>query len=176
MDCDVSWLRELVRQVPDFPEPGIRFADITPVLANADALRCAVELIADEFVGKDVDLIAGVDARGFILGAPVACRLGCGFVTIRKTSRLPFKTHRVDYALEYGAGSLEVHQDAAAPGQRVVIIDDVLATGGTAMASAELIELTGATVAAFGFLASIDGLDGASLIAEYESVVALGAL
>ena len=176
MDCDVSWLRELVRQVPDFPEPGIRFADITPVLANADALRCAVELIADEFVGKDVDLIAGVDARGFILGAPVACRLGCGFVPIRKPSRLPFKTHRVDYALEYGAGSLEVHQDAAAPGQRVVIIDDVLATGGTAMASAELIELTGATVAAVGFLASIDGLDGASLIAEYESVVALGAL
>ena len=176
MDCDVSWLRKLVRHVPDFPEPGIRFADITPVLANADALRCAVELLADEFVGKDVDLIAGVDARGFILGAPVACRLGCGFVPIRKPSRLPHKTHRVDYSLEYGTGSLEVHQDAASAGQRVVIIDDVLATGGTAMASAELIELTGATVAAFGFLASIEGLDGESLIKDYESVVALGAL
>jgi adenine phosphoribosyltransferase len=119
MECDVSWLRELVRHVPDFPEPGIRFADITPVLANADALRCAVELLADEFVGKDVDLVAGIDARGFILGAPVACRLGCGFIPIRKPSRLPFKTHRVDYALEYGSGSLEIHQDAAAPGQRL---------------------------------------------------------
>lgn len=176
MECDVSWLRDLVRHVADFPEPGIRFADITPVLANADALRCAVELLADELVGTDVDLIAGVDARGFILGAPVACRLGCGFIPIRKPSRLPYKTHRVDYTLEYGSGSLEIHEDAAAPGQRVVIIDDVLATGGTAMASAELIERTGATVASFGFLASIEGLDGASLIKNYESVVALGAI
>ena len=176
MDCDVSWLRELVRHVPDFPEPGIRFADITPVLANADALRCAVELIADEFVGKDVDLIAGVDARGFILGAPVACRLGCGFVPIRKPERLPYNTHRVDYTLEYGSGSLEIHEDAAGTGQRVVIVDDVLATGGTAKASAELIERTGASVAAFGFLAAIEGLDGAAAIADYESVVALGAI
>lgn len=176
MECDVSWLRELVRHVPDFPEPGIRFADITPVLANADALRCAVELLADEFVGKDVDLIAGVDARGFILGAPVACRLGCGFIPIRKPSRLPYNTHRVDYTLEYGSGSLEIHEDAAGPGQRVVVIDDVLATGGTAMASAELVERTGATVASFGFLAAIEGLDGASLIEKYESVIALGAL
>ena len=162
--------------MPDFPEPGIRFADITPVLANADALRCAVELIADEFVGKEVDLIAGVDARGFILGAPVACRLGLGFIPIRKPSRLPYATHRVDYTLEYGSGSLEIHQDAAAPGQRVVIIDDVLATGGTAKAAAELIERTGATVAALGFLAAIEGLDGAALIDGYESVVALGAI
>lgn len=172
----MSWLRELVRHVPDFPEPGIGFADITPVLANADALRCAVELLADEFVGKDVDLIAGVDARGFILGAPVACRLGCGFIPIRKPSRLPYATHRVDYTLEYGSGSLEIHEDAAAPGQRVVIIDDVLATGGTARAAVELIELTGASVAALAFLGSIDGLNGASLIEGYESVVALGAL
>ena len=176
MECDVSWLGELVRQVPGFPEPGVRCADSTPGLGNADALRCAVELLADEFVGKDVDVVAGVDARGFILGAPVACRLGCGFIPIRKPSRLPYKTHRVDYTLEYGSGSLEIHQDAAAPGQRVVVIDDVLATGGTALASAELIERTGATVASFGFLASIDGLDGASLIANYESIVALGAL
>lgn len=176
MDCNVGWLRELIRHVPDFPEPGIRFADITPVLANADALRCAVELLADEFVGMDVDLIAGIDARGFILGAPVACRLGCGFVPIRKPDRLPHTTHRVDYALEYGTGSLELHQDAAGTGQQVVVIDDVLATGGTARAAAELIERTGATVAAMGFLAAIEGLDGAARIAGYESVIALGAL
>lgn len=176
MKCDVSWLRELVRHVPDFPEPGVRFADITPVLAHADGLRCAVELLVDEFVGTDVDLIAGVDARGFILGAPIACRLGCGFIPIRKPSRLPAATHRVDYTLEYGSGSLEIHQDAAEAGQRVVIIDDVLATGGTAKAAAELVELTGATVAAFGFLASIDGLSGAELISDYEVMSALGAL
>lgn len=176
MDCDVSWLRALVRHVPDFPEPGIRFADITPLLANADALRCAVELISDEFVGQDVDMVAGIDARGFILGAPIACRLGCGFIPIRKPSRLPFDTHRVDYTLEYGSGSLEVHTDASGAGQRVLIVDDVLATGGTAKASAQLIEQTGATVAAIGFLASIDGLDGASQLEGYETITALGAI
>lgn len=176
MDCDVSWLRKLVRHVPDFPEPGIRFADITPVLADADALRCAVELLADEFVGMDVDLIAGIDARGFILGAPVACRLGCGFVPIRKPDRLPHRTHRVDYELEYASGALEIHVDAASAGQRVVVIDDVLATGGTARAAAELIERTGATVAAFGFLAAIEGLGGHRLLEGFEWTVALGEL
>lgn len=176
MECDVSWLRELVRHIPDFPEPGIRFADISPVLGNADALRCAVELLADEFVGTGVDLIAGVDARGFILGAPIACRLGCGFVPIRKPSKLPAETYRVDYALEYGTSSLEIHKDAAGPGQQVVIIDDVLATGGTAMAAAQLVEKTGATVDALGFLAAIEGLNGADVIAGYPSVVALGEL
>lgn len=176
MECDVTWLRELVRKVPDFPEPGIQFADITPVLGNADALRCAVELVADEFVGTDIDLIAGIDARGFILAAPVACRLGCGFVPIRKPGKLPCDLHQVEYSLEYGSGSLEMHQDACGPGQRVLVIDDVLATGGTAKAAIELVERTGATVAAVGFLASIEGLDGASMIEGYESIVALGAL
>lgn len=174
MDCDVEWLRALVRHIADFPEPGIRFADITPVLANADALRCAVELLADEFVGRDVDLIAGVDARGFILAAPIACRLGCGFVPIRKPGRLPSATHEMSYQLEYGAGSLEVHRDAAAPGQRVVVIDDVLATGGTAAAAAALIEQTGATVDGLGFLLSVPGLDGASRLDGHKIVVALG--
>jgi len=176
MECDVGWLRELVREVPDFPEPGIRFADITPVLANADALRCAVELIADEFVGKEVDVIAGVDARGFILGAPIACRLGCGFIPIRKPDRLPFEKHRVDYTLEYGSGSLEMHVDAAQRGQRVVIVDDILATGGTAKAAAELVEMSGATVVALGFLASIEGLNGAALLGGYDHMAALGAI
>ena len=136
----------------------------------------AIDLIADEFVSRDIDLVAGIDARGFILAAPIARRLGCGFIPIRKTSKLPYKTYRIDYDLEYGSGSLEVHQDAARAGQRVVIIDDVLATGGTSRASAELIERTGAIVAAFGFLASIEGLNGADLISDYDSVIALGAV
>ena len=174
MDCDVEWLRALVRQIPDFPEPGVNFADITPVLANADALRCAVELLADEFVGRDVDLIAGVDARGFILGAPIACRLGCGFVPIRKPGRLPAEIHEMSYELEYGADTLELHKDAAGPGQRVVVIDDVLATGGTAATAAALVERTGATVDGLGFLLAIPGLDGAARLAARKTVIALG--
>lgn len=176
MDCDVSWLRALVRHVEDFPEPGVRFADITPVLGNADALRCAVELLADEFVGREIDLIAGIDARGFILGAPVACRLGCGFLPVRKPDRLPGETHRVDYALEYGTGSLEIHRDATGPGQRVVIIDDVLATGGTALAAVELIERAGATVDALAFLASIEGLEGEARFDGRRTISVLGPL
>lgn len=176
MQCDVEWLRALIRHVDDFPEAGVRFADITPVLGNADALRCAVELLADEFVGRNVDLIAGVDARGFILGAPVACRLGCGFVPIRKPGKLPAQTHRVEYQLEYGSGSLEMHADAAGSGQRVVLIDDVLATGGTAAAAAELIIRTGAAVEAIAVLGEIEGLDGASRLGDYEVVNVLGSL
>lgn len=174
MECDVEWLKALVRHVDDFPSPGIRFADITTVLANADALRCAVELLADEFVGRDVDLIAGIEARGFILGAPVACRLGCGFVPIRKPGKLPADTYRIDYALEYGTDSLEMHRDGAAPGQRVVLIDDVLATGGTASAAIELVEQTGATVEAIGFLATIAGLNGMDRIQGHEAISVLG--
>lgn len=176
MVCDVDWLRELVRVVPDFPEPGIRFADITTLLANADGLRCAVELLADEFVGRDIDLVAGVDARGFILGAPVAYRLGCGFAPIRKPDRLPAAKHRVDYTLEYGSGSLEMHTDAASAGQSVLLVDDILATGGTAGAAIDLIEMTGATVAAVGFLASIDGLDGAGQLRGHDAFTVLGAI
>ncbi len=175
MDCDVAWLRELVRNVADFPKPGVAFADITPMLAHADALRCAVELVADEFVGQDVDLVAGVDARGFILAAPVACRLGAGFVPIRKAGRLPAPTHSLTYDLEYGTDTLEIHTDAASPGQQVLLIDDVLATGGTAVAAAELIAKTGATVAGIAFLLEIDGLNGRDRLGAHDVVCALGA-
>jgi len=176
MDCDVGWLRTLVRHIPDFPQPGVSFADITPVLADADALRCVVELVADEFVGRDIDLVAGIDARGFILGSAVACRLGAGFIPIRKTGRLPHETVSVTYDLEYGSDTLELHVDAAAPGQRVLIVDDVLATGGTAKAAAQLIQSTGATIDALAFLLAIEGLAGASQIADHTTFVALGDL
>lgn len=176
MDCDVSWLRTLVRHIPDFPQPGVSFADITPVLANADALRCIVELVADEFVGRDIDLVAGIDARGFILGSAVACRLGAGFIPIRKQGRLPHDTVTVSYDLEYGSDTLELHVDAAAPGQRVLIVDDVLATGGTAKAAADLVASTGATIDALAFLLSIDGLSGVTQLSDHTTFVALGAL
>lgn len=172
----MSWLRTLVRQVPDFPEPGISFADITPLLAHADGLRCAVELLTDEFVGQDVDLVAGIDARGFILGSAVACRLGAGFIPIRKSGRLPHETVSVTYDLEYGTDTLELHVDAATVGQRVLIIDDVLATGGTAQAAIELVNATGATIEAIAFLLAIEGLPRAALLADYTTFVALGEL
>lgn len=174
MSCDVAWLRALVRHVEDFPEPGVRFADITPILSNPDALRCAVELIADEFVGRGIDQIVGIDARGFILAAPVAVRLGCGFVPMRKPGKLPAAVERIEYDFEYGSGVLEMHADAPVERQRVVLIDDVLATGGTARAALTLLERAGANVDGVGFLATIAGLDGATRLAEHELVSVLG--
>lgn len=176
MDCDVGWLRTLVRPVADFPKPGVTFADITPVLADADAIRCVVELLADEFVGRDIDLVAGIDARGFILGSAVACRLGAGFIPLRKPGRLPCETTAVSYELEYGRATLEMHVDAAHESDRVLIVDDVLATGGTAAAAAQLIRSTGATIEALAFLLAIEGLDGAAALGEHATFVALGSV
>ncbi len=175
MECDVAWLRDLIRNVEDFPSPGVRFADITPLLANADGLRCSVELLADEFVGREIDLVVGIDARGFILGAPVACRLGCGFVPVRKPGRLPAAVESVSYELEYGSDTLEMHADAIQPGQRVLIIDDVLATGGTASAAQKLVSATGGVVDALGFLLEIDALNGRNQLGGAHAVCALGA-
>lgn len=176
MECDVEWMRALVRHIPDFPEPGVQFADITPILGDADALRCAVELMVDCFVGQDIDSVAGIDARGFILGAPIACRLGCGFIPIRKPGRLPAEVHEVTYDLEYGSDTLQIHQDAARAGERVLIIDDVLATGGTAAAAVDLVTQTGADVVGVGFLLSIAALNGADRLSDHELFVALGAV
>ncbi len=151
-------LAGLIRDVPDYPEPGVVFKDITPLLADATAFGTAVAALAAGHEG--VDKVAGIEARGFILAAPVACRLGVGFVPVRKHGKLPGPTHAQSYELEYGTATVEVHVDAFAPGDRVLLVDDVLATGGTAAATAELIRRCGAEVTALSVLIELGFLGG----------------
>lgn len=160
----VEALTRLVRDVPDFPEPGIVFKDITPLLADPAGFAAVVEALAEAGRGPDgqvvVDKVVGMEARGFILAAPVALALGVGFVPVRKAGKLPHDTHDVAYELEYGDAVLELHQDAVAPGERVLLVDDVLATGGTARATAELVRRCGADVAGFAVLMELAFLSG----------------
>ena len=151
---------DLVRDVPDFPKPGILFKDITPVVQNHAALKEAVKLLAEWAREKKVDAVVGVEARGFIFGAPVALDLGVGFVPLRKLGKLPYNRVTEEYALEYGTNTVEMHEDSIQTGQRVVIIDDLLATGGTAAAAGRLVERLGGVVAGFGFLIELDFLAG----------------
>lgn len=166
----VEALTRLVRDVPDFPEPGVLFKDITPLLADAEGFAAVVEGLAA--AGRDaagataVDKVLGMEARGFILAAPVALALGVGFVPVRKAGKLPHDTHSVAYALEYGEAVLELHQDAVAPGERVLVVDDVLATGGTAKATHELVAACGATTASFAFLMELGFLDGRAVLGD----------
>jgi adenine phosphoribosyltransferase len=149
-----------IRDIPDYPQPGVMFKDITPLLADGPAFRQVVAALAGVYSG--VDKVAGIEARGFILAAPVACALGSGFVPIRKQGKLPGPSYAETYALEYGTATIEVHQDAFAPGDRVLLVDDVLATGGTAAASADLVRRSGATVAGIVVLLELGFLDGRS--------------
>jgi len=171
IDAELARLTGLIRDVPDYPQPGVVFKDITPLLADASGFAAAVAALAAGH-GR-IDKVAGIEARGFILAAPVACSLGVGFVPVRKLGKLPGPTHAQTYQLEYGTATVEVHVDSFRPGDRVLIIDDVLATGGTAAAAAELIRRSGAEVAALsvlielGFLggrANLPGLDIRSLL------------
>lgn len=159
-------LRLLVRDIPDYPQPGVIFKDITPLLADAQGFAATVRALAS---GHDsIDKVAGIEARGFILAAPVAYRLGVGFVPVRKSGKLPGPTHAETYELEYGTATVEVHVDAFAPGDRVLMIDDVLATGGTAAATAELIRRAGAEVVSLGVLIELGFLDGRSRLPRLE--------
>jgi adenine phosphoribosyltransferase len=169
----VADLRAAVRDVPDFPKPGIVFKDITPLLATGPLFRDACELMAAPFADSGVGLVAAVESRGFLLGGPIANALGVGIVPIRKVGKLPYTTQRVTYALEYGTDSLEVHIDACRDRGRVLIVDDVLATGGTAAAACELIESVGGEVAGCSFLIALGFLDGARRLAgrRIESVL-----
>lgn len=153
-------LRRYVRDVPDFPTPGILFRDITPLLASAEAFGAAIEAMAEPFRGGDAVKIAGIEARGFMFGAAVARQLGLGFVPVRKPGKLPGRTERIAYGLEYGSDALEVHADAFQPGEGVLIVDDVLATGGTSAAAAELVERLGAHVSAMVFCIELAALKG----------------
>jgi len=155
-------LKKKIRHVPDFPKAGILFYDITTLLRDPDGFRIAVDSLAAPFKSGSVDLVVGMESRGFIFGAVVADRLGCGFVPVRKVGKLPSKTRRATYALEYGTDSLEIHDDAIVEGQRVLIVDDLLATGGTAKATLDLVKGSGGTVVGLAFLIELIGLDGRS--------------
>ena len=159
----VEALTRLVRDVPDFPEPGVLFKDIAPLLADADGFAAVVEALAETGRGPDggvvVDKVVGMEARGFILAAPVALALGVGFVPVRKAGKLPRETHATSYSLEYGEATLEVHRDAIAPGERVLLVDDVLATGGTVAATRQLVEECGGVCVGVSVLLELGFLD-----------------
>ena len=161
-------LKKLIREVPDFPKPGILFYDITTLLKDPVGLHRAVDSLANHYVGRAVDRVVGIEARGFIFAPMVAYRLNSGFVPVRKPKKLPDECARVTYQLEYGQDSLEVHRDAISKGQDVLIIDDVLATGGTAAAVAQLVESLGGRVAGLGFLIELEFLKGREKLSRYE--------
>ena len=161
-------LRALIREIPDFPEPNILFRDITPLLGNAAAYRQAIDWFASCCADERIDAVVGIESRGFIFGAPLAERLGAGFVPVRKPGRLPADRHREEYRLEYGSNVLEIHQDALQPGQRAVIVDDLLATGGTALATVKLVGRTGAAIHSLAFLIELSELKGRDRLAHYR--------
>jgi adenine phosphoribosyltransferase len=154
-------LAGLVRDIPDFPRAGVAFKDLTPLLADAEGFAVVVEHLADHFADRGIDKVVGIEARGFVVAAPVAVRLGAGFVPVRKLGKLPFTTRSAEYELEYGTDQLEIHTDAVRPGERIAVIDDVLATGGTAAATVRLVEQLGAAVDGLGFVVELAFLDGA---------------
>jgi adenine phosphoribosyltransferase len=158
-------IKEKIRDVPDFPKKGILFKDITPVLQDPPSFRGVIDRLADRYETARPDVIVAIESRGFILGSALAYRLGVGLSLVRKPKKLPWKTHRVDYALEYGTDSLEMHVDAVEKGQRVLIVDDLLATGGTARATIELVEKVGAKVQECAFVIELAFLDGKKKLA-----------
>ncbi len=159
-------LATFIRDIPDFPKPGIVYKDITPLLADAGAFRATIDGLCDHYGDTPIDRVLGVEARGFIVAAPVADRLDAGFVPVRKAGKLPWQIEQEEYELEYGTDLLEVHRDAVAPGERVLIVDDVLATGGTAAATARLVAKLGGEVAGFGFVIELGFLDGRAKLGE----------
>lgn len=161
-------IREHIRDIPDFPEPGIIFRDITPVLGDAEVFKLTVDLFADRLKQQSIDKIVAVEARGFILGAAIAYALKIGFVPIRKPGKLPRETFSEDYSLEYGKNTLQIHTDSFAKGERIAIIDDVLATGGTAAATALLVKRLGGIVVESGFLLELKALNGREKLAGLE--------
>jgi adenine phosphoribosyltransferase len=160
MKSALELLQSSLRVVPDFPKPGIQFVDITPVLQNGQLFRLLVNLIVERYAKKQIDVVAGVDARGFIIGAAAACLLGAGFVPIRKKGKLPHVTVEQSYDLEYGSATVQLHEDAIRPGQRVLLVDDLLATGGTASAAARLVRQLGGELIEVLFFIELPALNG----------------
>jgi len=165
-DHALRYLRAHLRDVPDFPKPGILFKDITPLLADPRAFHITLDLFAERFIGEHVDVVVGVESRGFIFGGALAARLNASFVPVRKPGKLPYKTDSVAYSLEYGEAVLQMHVDSIKPGASVLIVDDLLATGGTAVAAAELTTRQGGVIAGFAFVVELDFLGGRLKLAE----------
>lgn len=156
----IDKLRAAVRDVPDFPKPGIVFKDITPILGSGELFRASIDVFLEQCRGKEIDKVVGIDARGFLFGSAVAYELGIGFVPLRKKGRLPYKTESAKYSLEYGEAEMELHLDAIEPGERIVLIDDLLATGGTSASAAALIKKVGGILLAAQFLIELEFLHG----------------
>jgi adenine phosphoribosyltransferase len=165
-DCDA--LKKLIREVPDFPKKGILFYDITTLLKDKLGFARLIDALSANYIGKEIDLVLGMEARGFIFGPALAYRLNAGFVPVRKPGKLPAPTAKVSYELEYGSNSLEIHRDAIEKGQRVLIVDDLLATGGTAVATAQLAEGLGAQIAGLAFVVELDFLKGREKLAGHD--------
>ncbi|MDD5465335.1 MAG: adenine phosphoribosyltransferase [Candidatus Omnitrophica bacterium] len=162
-----SLLEKSIRNIPDFPKPGILFRDVTTLIQNKTAFKKAVDLLAKRYKAKGFDKVVGVEARGFIFGAAVAYKIGAGFVPVRKKGKLPFKTISATYQLEYGTDTLEIHQDAISPGEKVLIIDDLLATGGTVKAVTELVGQLGGKISGIGFVIELVDLKGKDKLKDY---------
>ncbi len=161
-------LKSYIREIPDFPKPGINFYDITTLLQNAEGFGKTIDALVEQLAGEKVDVVVGIESRGFIFGAPVAARLGAGFVPVRKPNKLPGETVSVSYDLEYGQDTLEMHTDAIGKGHRVLIVDDLLATGGTARATADLITKVGGTIVKLLFVIELEALQGRQKLKGYE--------
>src|SRR5207249_3128750 len=168
MNNTIAELKGLIRDIPDFPQKGIVFKDITPLLADENAFSSVIDLIVVHYGRGNIDKVVGIEARGFILASPVAYHFGAGFVPVRKAGKLPYQVEAEEYALEYGSATLELHADAIVPGERVLIVDDVLATGGTARAAARLVERLGGKVIGIATLIELEPLQGRKLIDGYE--------
>jgi adenine phosphoribosyltransferase len=165
---DPAWLKSHVRDVLDYPKPGIVFKDITPLLGAADAFRACVDALGEPFAATRVDKVIGIEARGFVFAAPVTYALQAGFVPVRKPGKLPWEIESEEYVLEYGTDLLEIHRDAILPGERVLVVDDVIATGGTAAATARLVERLGGEVVAFAFVLELGFLHGREQLDGYD--------
>ena len=168
MGCEKIELKDYIRDIPDWPKQGILFRDITPLLAEPKAFRTAVEMMAADYIDKGIQYVAAVEARGFIFGSAVADKLNAGFVPVRKRGKLPFTTESITYELEYGSSTIEVHKDAVPAGAKVLMVDDLLATGGTIEAACNLIEKIGGKVAGVVFLIELTGLKGIDKLKKYE--------
>ena len=161
-------IKDLVRDVRDYPKPGIVFKDITPVLSDIDALRTSIKEMAAPFTNLDIDIVVGIESRGFIFGAPIADLLNAGFVPVRKPGKLPWKTKSVSYDLEYGTDTLEIHEDAITEGQNVLIVDDLLATGGTTEATCKLVSKLGGNIKGLSVLIELEALNGRKRLNQYN--------